>query len=97
MDEEEHQNIIRGIDTDIDILYQIPQTLRQVKTVCAVLPPKSKVLEKLVKEVQKLRNQLINLDVVCQDIEWSMTDRNLRQQENFLKNFSSNTQTANTY
>ncbi|MGB1858103.1 MAG: hypothetical protein ACPHS0_16890, partial [bacterium] len=96
MEEEERQNIIRGINTDIDILYQIPQTLRQVKTVCDVLPTKSKVREKLIKEVRKLRKQLINLDVVCQDIEWSMTDRNLRQQEKFFKHFSSNTQTANT-
>mgnify|MGYP001342438677 CR=1 FL=1 len=96
MNEEEQSAYIRGIRTDIDILYQIPQVLKQVKLVCDVLPNGSKNREKIIRCVRQLRKDLINLDVVCQDIEWSMTSRNLKQHEKFFKNFSSNTQTANT-
>ena len=89
------ENLIRGIRQDIDVLYQIPAIIRQVHSVCEVLP-KGKVRTKLINQVKKLRKELIQLDVVCQDIEWSMTDRNLKQQENFFKIYSSNTSTANT-
>ena len=97
MKDEERDNIIRGIKTDIDILYQVPQTIRQAVLVCDNLPANSKARSKIIKQVRKLRKELIQLDVVCQDIEWAMTDRNLRQQEKFFKEFKfSNTATANT-
>ena len=93
-DEENRENIIRGINQDIDVLYQIPAVIRQVHTVCSVLP-KGKTRTKLIQQVRKLRRELIQLDVVCQDIEWSLSQRNLKQQQDFFKNFS-NTSTANT-
>lgn len=96
-DEEDRDNLIRGINQDIDILYQIPQTIRQAVLVCENLPLESKARAKIIAHVKKLRRELIQLDVVCQDIEWAMTDRNLKQQEKFFKEFKfSNTATANT-
>jgi len=96
MDDKERETYERGIRKDIDVLYQIPQVLRQARLVCDALPNGSKSRENVIRSIQQLRRDLIQLDVVCQDIEWSMTSRNLKQQEKFFKNFSSNTQTANT-
>lgn len=93
--EDNRAEIIRGLRQDIDVLYQAPALIRQVQRVCDILPHKSSARKKLITQVRQLRKQLINLDVVCQDIEWSVSDRNLRQQEEFQKQFS-NTFTANT-
>ena len=97
MDDEKRDNIVRGIKTDVDILFQVPQTVSQAVLVCENLPATSKARSRIIKQVRRLRRELIQLDVVCQDIEWSMTARNLKQQENFFKEFKfSNTTTANT-
>ena len=86
--DEKRHNIIRGINKDIDALYQIPQIIRQAMLVYESLPPKSKARQKIVKLVRKLRKELINLDVVCQDIEWSISQRNLKQQTDFFEAFN---------
>tara|TARA_B000000565_G_scaffold234506_1_gene194928 strand:+ start:272 stop:568 length:297 start_codon:yes stop_codon:yes gene_type:complete len=86
--DEERRNVIRGINKDIDALYQIPQIIRQAMLVYESLPPKSKARQKIVKLVRKLRKELINLDVVCQDIEWSISQRNLKQQTDFFEAFN---------
>lgn len=97
MEDEDKDNLIRGINQDIDILYQVPQTIRQAVLVCENLPLKSKARQKIIKQVRRLRKELIQLDVVCQDIEWSMSQRNLKQQTDFFEAFKfSNTATANT-
>lgn len=86
--DEERRNVIRGINKDIDALYQIPQIIRQAMIVYESLPQKSKARQKIVKQVRQLRRELIKLDVVCQDIEWSMSQRNLKQQTDFFEAFN---------
>tara|TARA_B100000686_G_scaffold349630_1_gene443485 strand:+ start:4849 stop:5142 length:294 start_codon:yes stop_codon:yes gene_type:complete len=94
---EKDENFIRGIRKDVDALYQSHEILRQAHVVVDILP-KGKARNKIIKQVHTLRKELIKLDVVCQDIEWSMTARNLQQQNNFSEtfDFNSNTTTANT-
>lgn len=97
MDEEEKEKVIRGIRQDVDILYQAPETIRQASLVCEALPLKSKARSLIISQVKKLRKQLISLDVLCQDIEWSMSQRNLKQQTDFFNSFKfANSTTANT-
>ncbi len=95
--EQTQENFVRGIRQDVDALYQSHEILRQAHLVCDVLS-EGKAKNKIISQVRRLRKELIKLDVVCQDVEWSMTAWNLQQEKNFSKtfDFNSNTTTANT-
>ena len=82
--EEENDKLIRGIRKDLDALYQAPEIIRQAKMVYESLPVRSKARTIILEQVRALRKQLIRLDVVCEDIEWSISERYLKKEVDYF-------------
>ena len=66
------------IRREIQILKDVPSLIELSKKIYDVLPEKHKGRNEIVKQVKRLRKDLIRLDVLCQDIEWGILQREVR-------------------
>ena len=66
------------IRREIQILKDVPSLIELSKKIYDVLPEKHKGRNEIVKQVTSLRKDLIRLDVLCQDIEWGLLQREVR-------------------
>ena len=76
---------IRGLREDIDLLYQAPQVIKLAREAIDNLPKGSKSRAKVIKQVKALRAALISLDVLCQDIEWAISERDMKREHRFFR------------
>ena len=67
------------IRREIQILRDVPSLIELAKNIYDVLPENHVGKEKIVKQVTRLRKDLIRLDVLCQDIEWGILHREVRE------------------
>ena len=67
------------IKREVGLLKDVPTLIQQAAQVYDNLPEKHKGRVAIVKQIDKLRKDLIRLDVVCQDLEWAILQREVRE------------------
>lgn len=63
---------------DIDLLMQAPMLIKVAREIVKILP-KGKDRDQVIRQVQDIKSKLIALDVHLQDIEWSLTEKQLNK------------------
>ena len=72
-------NLRNLIESDDNLLFQVPALIKISKMVYEDLPigqPGRKAIRGI---IQQLRKDLMRLDVVCQDLEWGICQREVNQ------------------
>ena len=67
------------IKREVGLLKDVPTLIQLAAQVYDNLPEKHKGRVAIVKQIDKLRKDLIRLDVVCQDLEWTILQREVRK------------------
>ena len=67
------------IKREVGLLKDVPTLIQLAAQVYDNLPEKHKGRLAIVKQIDKLRKDLIRLDVVCQDLEWAILQREVRE------------------
>jgi|3_EtaG_2_1085321.scaffolds.fasta_scaffold51626_3 hypothetical protein len=67
------------IRREVQLLKDLPSLIELSKKMYDYLPEKHKGRDDIVKQVTRLRKNLIRLDVICQDIEWGILQREVRE------------------
>ena len=67
------------IKREVGLLKDVPTLIQLAAQVYDNLPEKHKGRVAIVKQNDKLRRDLIRLDVVCQDLEWAILQREVRK------------------
>ena len=67
------------IKREVGLLKDVPTPIQLAAQVYDNLPEKHKGRVAIVKQIDKLRKDLIRLDVVCQDLEWAILQREVRE------------------
>ena len=67
------------IRREVGLLKDVPTLIQLAAQVYDNLPEKHKGRVQIVKQIDKLRKDLIRLDVVCQDLEWAILQREVRE------------------
>ena len=66
------------IRREVQLLKDLPSLIELAKKVYYVLPETHKGRNEIVRQVTRLRKDLIRLDVLCQDLEWGILQREVR-------------------
>ena len=66
------------IRREVQLLKDLPSLIELAKKVYDVLPETNKGRNEIVRQVTRLRKDLIRLDVLCQDLEWGLLQREVR-------------------
>ena len=66
------------IKREVQLLKDLPSLIELAKKVYDVLPETHKGRNEIVRQVTRLRKDLIRLDVLCQDLEWGILQREVR-------------------
>ena len=66
------------IRREVQLLKDLPSLIELAKKVYDVLPETHKGRNEIVRQVTRLRKDLIRLDVLCQDLEWVILQREVR-------------------
>ena len=67
------------IKREVGLLKDVPTLIQLAAQVYDNLPKNHKGRVAIVKQIDKLRKDLIRLDVVCQDLEWAILQREVRE------------------
>ena len=67
------------IKREVGLLKDVPTLIQLAAQVYDNLPEKHKGRVAIVKQIDKLRKDLIRLDLVCQDIECAILQREVRE------------------
>lgn len=67
------------IKREVGLLKDVPTLIQLAAQVYDNLPENHKGRIAIVKQIDKLRKDLIRLDVVCQDLEWTILQREVRE------------------
>lgn len=66
---------------DITILKKVPFIINMAKEMIKILP-RGKEKDKLVKQILKIKKDIIDLDVLVQDNEWGILETHLKREMN---------------
>jgi len=69
------------IKREVQLFNNLPSLLELSKKIYDILPENHKGRTEISKQVTKLRRNLINLDVLCQDIQWGMLQKEVRMKD----------------
>ena len=67
------------LSNEDNLVFQVPELIKIARIIYEDLPvghPGRKAIRKL---IERLRIDLTNLDVVCQDLEWSITQKKINK------------------
>tara|TARA_Y100000034_G_C6807855_1_gene362882 strand:- start:10 stop:249 length:240 start_codon:yes stop_codon:yes gene_type:complete len=67
------------IKREVGLLKDVPMLIQLAAQVYDNLPKNHKGRVAIVKQIDKLRSDLIRLDVVCQDLEWAILQSEVRE------------------
>jgi len=68
------------IHKEVKLLKEVPLLIEAAKGVYDNLPEKHKGRNEIVRQVNRLRKDLIRLDVLCQDLDWGIMQRKIQEQ-----------------
>lgn len=66
------------IEREVQLFNNLPSLLELSKKLYDILPENHKGRNEISKQVTKLRINLIKLDVICQDIQWGLLQKEFR-------------------
>tara|TARA_B100000949_G_scaffold235461_1_gene258915 strand:+ start:8331 stop:8573 length:243 start_codon:yes stop_codon:yes gene_type:complete len=66
------------IEREVQLFNNLPSLLELSKKLYDILPENHKGRNEISKQVTKLRINLIKLDVICQDIQWGLLQKESR-------------------
>jgi hypothetical protein len=69
------------IKREVQLFNNLPSLLELSKKIYDILPENHKGRKEISKQVTKLRINLIKLDVICQDIQWGMLQKEVRMKD----------------
>lgn len=67
------------IKREVGLLKDVPTLIQLAAQVYDTLPENHRGRIAIVKQIDKLRKDLIRLDVVCQDLEWTILQKEVRE------------------